>query len=333
MVGDIRYRQGQTLVYLVNLAIITKLTMTEAPIIIQGPLTLKGRYQAAEEAIEPIINRFLHISSKRRTWFPDELPYDEMEQQGPMLSTDTVDILEGFMGVEEHIGDYALAGLEAFGTNRYRRNLHIRWSDEETKHGVALERSLIALGVRTRAQTREYLDRVLAEPWRNTMHDGLEGPIGHVAYSAWQERGTLTNYRRTRQRIRVECGLPTLVTVEERKRGAQYGVAEAYRRLEVDESAHAGVFLAILKVYLAYLEEQTLETIGLVLRDPKMPAVGLLPNYRQFLRAVLKTELYDPEVERRVVMGPIIKELGYKDKADLDRAIKETKDRKASTSS
>ena len=57
---------------------------------------------------------FFVNSVPRRIWEPlRDLPFDEIAERASQHSADTIHLLEGFMGVEEYVGDYAQNGLEA----------------------------------------------------------------------------------------------------------------------------------------------------------------------------------------------------------------------------
>lgn len=294
--------------------------------IVRGPLTLEGRHVAVERATRQLANSFLDDSRLRRTWSPGvDFPLKEIAEQGPNLSSESVDLLEGFMGVEEYVGDYAEAGLVSFRGSRSREDIHLQWSFEEMRHGLGLMQVLTTSGVRTQDQIDDYLDKLAKSRWVPSQHVGLGSPISAVVYGGEQEMGTYINYRSLRRRIRMECGLPENITIEERQRGKQFGISEAIHRIELDEIAHFGLYLKMVKIYLAYFPEETLETIKEVFSNFKMPALRLLPNRQQFIRALLKTEVYNEQVHRNSTHIPVLKAFGFEDEQALDEAIAQAK--------
>src|SRR5581483_1823123 len=208
---------------------------------------------------------------------------------------DTVQLVEGFMGVEEHITDYMLDALETLYRQRSRRNLWLQWGAEEMRHGVAFEQVLVHSGARTEEQIRDYVDGVADRRWTPDKHGGLETLIGGFAYVTVQERATYANYERVRLRIRSEYGLTPSLTPAERQRGKEAGAAEALRRVAVDEIGHHGMFLQILRAYLKYFPDATLESIERVLSRFVMPSVRIIPNRREFFHAVRRTGLQTAE--------------------------------------
>lgn len=298
--------------------------------IIKGPLSLEGRHMAVERATRELANSFLDDARINRTWSPGvDFPLKEIAEQGLRLSPESVNLLEGFMGVEKFVGDYAEAGLESFRGSRSRVDIHLQWSFEEMRHGLSLTQVLITSGARTRDQIDDYLDKLAGGRWVPSQHAGLGSPISAVVYGCEQEMGTYTNYRRLRGLIRVECGLPENITTEERQRGKQFGISEAIHRIELDEIAHFGLYLKMVKIYLAYFPEETLETIKEVFSNFTMPALRLLPNRHQFIRALLNTKVYNEEVHRNFAHIPVLKAFGFEDERALDEAIRQAKDQKS----
>jgi hypothetical protein len=52
-----------------------------------------------------------------------------------------------------------------------------------------------------------------------------------------------------------------------------------------------------------------------------MPALNLLPNARQFLRAVRRSDLYSGPIHREHVHNPVLKSLGLEDDSAFERAV------------
>src|SRR5437879_13608577 len=111
-----------------------------------------------------------------------------MGRWGSRLSQETAHLIEGFLGVEEYVGDYVLEGLEMFRHDRTRRNLQLQWGAEETRHGISWELVLKHSGVRTAQQLRSYIDKVRDCRWSVKQHSGIDSPLGGSAYAMVQER-------------------------------------------------------------------------------------------------------------------------------------------------
>ena len=130
----------------------------ELPLIVTGPWTHAARQLAIDkECLQHFIDYF-GKAMKTRRWSPwHDLPIEEMKKFGQRLTQETINLIEGFLGIEEYVGDYVEEGLEMFRNNRMRRNLQLQWGSEELKHGVAWENVLLHSGARTEEQLRDLL--------------------------------------------------------------------------------------------------------------------------------------------------------------------------------
>lgn len=296
------------------------------PTIVQGPWTREARQKAVEqETLDAFIEYFGRAMEYRR-WSPwHDLPVDEMREHGHKLSEDTIHLIEGFLGIEEYVGDYVIDGLEMFRNNRTRRNLQLQWGAEEMKHGVAWEQVLLHSGARTEEQLQAYCAKVSEHRWSHKNHKGADTPLGVAIYAMMQERATYYNYEQIRKRIREEYGLPVRLTEEEKQRGKEIGVAEAFRVVSVDEIAHHAIFLKYVQIHLKYFPEMTLEKMEEVFSGFNMPSLRLIPNRRNFVRSVIRTNLHDAEKHERDVHNPVLRAVGLEDNAALERAVQEAK--------
>jgi acyl-[acyl-carrier-protein] desaturase len=297
-----------------------------APTIVAGPWTREARQKAVDqECLEAFIEYFGRAMENRR-WSPwHDLPIDEMRENGHKLSEDTIHLIEGFLGIEEYVGDYVLEGLEMFRNNRTRRNLQLQWGAEEMKHGVAWEQVLLHSGARTEEQLKEYFAKVAEHRWTTRNHKGLDTPLGVSIYAMVQERATFYNYEQVRLRVREEYGLPARLTAEEKARGKEVGVAEAFRVVSVDEIAHHAIFLKIVQINLRYFPEETLETMEDVFSGFNMPSLRIIPNRRNFIRSVMRTKLHTAENHLTMIHNPVLKAIGLEDDAAFNRAVQEAK--------
>lgn len=281
------------------------------PNLITGPWSDEARRRAIEGECLAVIADFFTRSVPRRMWEPlRDLPVEEIRALGPRLSEDTIDLIEGFMGVEEHVGDYVQAGLDAFRATPYRRRFILQWGAEEARHGAALHQVLLHSGARTESQLDDYGAKVADRAWSLTQHKGMDQSIGAFAYTAVQERATYVNYVELRRRIRSEYGLPDNATDVEARRGQEFGASEALRLIARDEIAHHAVYLSILQNHLRYFPDRTAEKIAEVVDGFTMPALKLIPNRHQFIRAVLRTRVYSEEIHQARVVAPMLKLLG-----------------------
>lgn len=296
------------------------------PLVVQGPWTHQARLDAIDKESRVSFEGYFSKAMKVRNWVPNELPIKEMHQLGHLLTTDTVTMIQAYLGVEEYVGDYVQEGLELFHNNRVRRNLQLAWGMEELKHGWAWELVLRHSEVRTEPQLHEYIEEVLSHKWTmRENHPGLETPLGVLCYSMVQERATYFNYDEMRKRIRHEYGLPVKASVEERKRGHQIGAAGAFQIVGRDEIAHHGIFLDLVRIHLRYLPDETLETIFKVFRGFTMPALDLIPDSDMLEEAMRRTLLHTPRKQVMYVNNPILEALGLESKRALERGVQEAK--------
>jgi acyl-[acyl-carrier-protein] desaturase len=296
------------------------------PTLVEGPWTREARQKAIDhESLEAFIEYFGRAMEYRR-WSPwHDLPVDEIREHGPKLSEETIHLIEGFLGIEEYVGDYVLEGLEMFRNNRTRRNLQLQWGAEEMKHGVAWEQVLLHSGARTEEQLKEYCAKVAEHRWTTRNHKGLDTPLGVAIYAMMQERATYYNYQQIRLRIREEYGFPERLTPEEKARGKEVGAAEAFRVVAVDEIAHHGIFLKLVQINLRYFPEETLDKMDEVFSGFAMPSLRLIPNRRNFIRTVIRTNLHDADLHVTRIHNPVLQALGLEDSAALSRAVQEAK--------
>lgn len=295
---------------------------TEIPNIIKGPITESGIRDVIEREIWEAVIAF-QDKSRNRVWLPENLPFNEMKDQGPKLSDDTVNLIEGFFGVEGFVGDYVIEGLKGLQNSPARVVLLLQWGAEEGKHWQTLQGALVHSGRRTQEEVDAYNDKNRTKHWQPSDHKGLNGPLGGAFFPAFQERGTYTNYILLDKRVRSECGLPQELTEEERKRKQAYGISEALLKIRLDEIAHHGIYLKIAKIHLAYRPEESWQSIREIFDGFKMPSLRKLAQASRFIRSLTETSFYNTEVDMRLSRIPTLRALGFEDRKDLDRAIQE----------
>ena len=88
-----------------------------SPQVVAGPWTRAARAAAVEaETLQAFVD-FFGRALRTGRWSPwHDLPVDEMREYGPRLSTDTIHLLEGFLGIEEFVGDFVREGWAASAT-------------------------------------------------------------------------------------------------------------------------------------------------------------------------------------------------------------------------
>lgn len=292
------------------------------PEIIDRPWTEETRQQAFDREITEHCIEYFGRAMSLRNWSPwHQLPLEEMQRLGPQLSSETQDLIEGFLGIEEYVGDYVQTGLAVFRHNRIRRNLQLQWGAEEARHGVTWEIVLKQSSARTEEQLHAYLAKSQSTRWNPGQHAGLDTPIGAAIYAMFQERATYFHYQKLRLRIRAEYGLPATLTPTEQERGFEIGASEACRLVALDEITHHGLFLRIVQSAIKYFPAYTFDLLAKVVCGFEMPAVRLIPNARVFLRAVLRTDFYNAEIHRLEIRDPVLKAIGLEDHAAFEKAV------------
>jgi len=292
------------------------------PEIVKGPWTREAKQHALDRELLEHYIEYFGRAMQTRNWSPwHNFPLEEMRQLGHKLSEETIYLVEGFLGVEEYVGDYVTEVLEMFRDNRIRRNLQLQWGAEETKHGISWELVLKHSLARTEEQLKAYLDKVRNFRWSPNQHPGADTALGVSAYAMVQERATYFNYQEMRARVREEYGLPANPTKEELDRGYEVGASEAFRVVGLDEIAHHGIFLKIIQSYIRYFPSLTFETLTKVFGGFTMPSLLGIPNVRHFLRAVNRTNFYSGPIHREKVHNPVLKSLGLENNEAFERAV------------
>ncbi len=292
------------------------------PEIVKGPWTREARQRALDQAVLGHYIDYFGRAMKQRNWSPwHDLPLEEMRERGHRLSEETIHLIEGFLGVEEYVGDYVLESIAMFRNNRTQRNMQLQWGAEEAKHGVSWELVLKHSQARTETQLTAYLDKVRDVHWSPKQHPGLDTPLGSTAYAMVQERATFFNYQEVRARIREEYGLPLAPTPAEQQRGHEVGASEAFRVVGLDEVAHHGLFLQIVQSALKYFPSLTCDLLTKVFAGFEMPALRFIPNSRAFLRAVKRTGLYSGDIHKEKVHNPLLKSLGLDGDQAFEKAV------------
>lgn len=293
----------------------------DPPTPIRGPWTAEARQHAFDHEVYTHYVDYYGRALAHRNWSPwHNLPVEEMQQFGPRLSATTADLIEGFLGIEEYVGDYVQAGLMLFRQDRTRRNAQLQWGAEEARHGVAWELVLKHSHARTDAQIDTYMEKARANSWQASQHAEGESPLGVTIYSMIQERTTHFHYQKMRLRIREEYGLPPTPTPQEQERGFEIGASEAFRLVALDEIAHHGLFLRIVQSAIKYFPSRTFDIFAKVVRGFRMPALQLIPNVRTYIRAVRRADFYNPEIHDQEIYQPILKAIGLENHAALERA-------------
>lgn len=295
-------------------------TQSASIYIAREPLTLDARRQALRRGTKEAVAEY-YGKSLTRLWIPTKLPFREMQRLGGRLSEETITLIEGFMGVENFIGDFVVALLDGYQGQRELKWFAWFWGAEEARHGEGLELALIHSGKHTDDQVEEYDSKIAEKHWLPSQHKGLDGALGGIVYSAMQERETYLDYVRLRARIRQEYGLPEQRTRQEQVWGREIGMSEVISKISRDEIAHHGMYLKLLRTWLCYFPDDTITKIKEIRDAFTMPAMGLLPNRLAFLRTIIRTGIASKDLQESEVFKPLLKSLDLTED-DLQQAAK-----------
>ncbi|MFD8384549.1 acyl-ACP desaturase [Streptomyces sp. NPDC059679] len=251
-----------------------------------------------EETLYRQYMEFFELAERRRRWSVfDDIPWDKWQEQSRDESL--AQCAETFLGVEMYLPDYVAEGLNVVRESFGQAWFQVNWGYEESKHALALKEFLLRTGQRTDEQIREFEKRVLSRRW--TMP--FSTPRRMFVYGAIQEKTTWMSYRQQLNRAR-DLGDPVM--------------AEICRYIARDEAAHADFYRRTLQACLQEDHEGTLKDIAHVVKEFKMPAYDLLPDYDKRL-AVMQVIGIDREVFFRDVLMPTLKKVGVS-RRDLVRA-------------
>ena len=213
------------------------------------------------------------------------------------------------MGVESFVGHYNREALCRYSHPR-QQWLFLQWGAEEARHGIALDRVLLHSQARSDDELYNYGSQIAGQRWRPSDHYGLDDELGPLVYIMFQERATYVNYLRLRHLIRTDYSLPANSLAEERFRGMEIGASHALRLIAGDEIAHHALFLKIVKTWLDYFPDETIERVHAVNDHFRLPALRLLPNRSHFLEAIKATRIFSTDAYQEQVAKPIFRFLG-----------------------
>ena len=286
--------------------------------IVPGPFTLKGKHAAIQKEVKESYDTYFEKAAKTRMWFPDRLPQrNEMAKYGHLVSSDTKEILLGFLGVESFVDDYVFGGIKAAGDSVSTRALYVQWGFEERRHGQTFRHSLIDSGLYTQTFIDKFLTDTAEYQWTFLEQTGYEEtPVLAAAYAIFQERHTRWNYTHTRMRLWEEYGSPT----DQNGNRIYPAIAGAIRFPEIDEGAHEANFTNIVRIFMKYLPDLALDALLKVSSHYRMPVVQL-PNGEEFIKCILAAGLGRARDVMNEVLTPSLRRMGFIDRNALRKAV------------
>jgi acyl-[acyl-carrier-protein] desaturase len=247
--------------------------------------------------IYTIFRDYFDRAEKKRRWsIKDGIPWD---QCNPALDPAIADVVESFCAVELYLPDYLSKLIPQVRANRGRAWMLANWGYEEAKHSMVLGDWLLRSGHRSEEQMADMEAEVFTHEW-DLPHDN---PRAMICYTMVQELATWLHYDNLRKLVGT-TGDPAL-----------------YRLLTliaIDERAHYDFFRRLVKVYLDYDRQETLEQLRRVVNFFAMPAVHLLADSRRRVEAVKSLHIFDDQIYYYQVFEPVLAALGLS-KADVRR--------------
>jgi acyl-[acyl-carrier-protein] desaturase len=238
---------------------------------------------------------FDRAEKKRRWSIKDGIPWEQCNRS---LDPAVGDLVESFCAVELYLPDYLSKLIPQVRANRGRAWMLANWGYEECKHSMALGDWLLRSGQRSEEQMADLEGKVFAKEW-DLPHDNARGM---VCYTMAQELATAIHYENLRRLVgERDPALHRVLTL-----------------IAIDERAHADFFKKLVKLYLDYDRDGTLEQMRRVFNYFAMPAVHLLEDGRQRVEAVKAMRIFDYDIYYYQVFEPLIAWLGVS-KAELRR--------------
>ncbi len=231
---------------------------------------------------------FRRAEAERRWNIEKDIPW---EKCNPQTRDSVALIVESFCAVELFLPDYTSKLLHLIRKSRGRAWFQANWGYEESKHSLALEEWLIRSGKRTEKEIRDFSEVVLEREWELP----FETPRQMMVYTTFQELSTGMNYKNLRRKA-IEDNDMALST--------------ALSLIARDESSHYQFFQDGVKLYMKMDRDGTLEDIAKVLKDFRMPAQSLIPNWEHRGQTIIGEKIFSDRIFYKDIMRPILSVLG-----------------------
>ncbi|HKV56460.1 MAG TPA: acyl-ACP desaturase [Candidatus Binataceae bacterium] len=208
---------------------------------------------------------FLETAESKRRWsiFKD-IPWNELDvSKATEVNARRIEL---FCSEELYLPDYTANALRLLRSMFGMAWFQTCWAYEESRHGLVFREYLIRSGLRSEAEVTQLEEIVFANVWSLP----FETPRQMACYGALQEGATYTAYKIQRDLARSADDklLETIFFLVGR-----------------DEAAHGGFYRALVGMELAEDREGTIADLAFVFSKFKMPGDGLIPDYRQRLKA------------------------------------------------
>lgn len=243
-----------------------------------------------QRAFHGLYRWYTDRSQQKRNWNPDR-SFD-WRQLGQHHSDELITIVEGFYAVEQYAPDYTAELTRLTRKNYGRSHFQLRWGAEEERHADLWRNILLFSRRRSPEQIEQYTEDLRSSAWELP----FDCPIRMLLYTVFQERATLFNYIHLAKVARGESEKTQFA------HDADPILAEACKKIAVDEAAHYEFFLEGARLFLYYYPEETLCALVDVLRNFTMPAARIVPNYDAFIKTLYEGGIFTPRSYAREVV-------------------------------
>ena len=278
-----------------------------------GLLSLEERQRLMDRATLGLYRWYLNVSQNKRNWSP-ETSFDWNN-----IRTDHSEamktVIEGFFAVEQYVPDYTSKTVAAARRDHGRGHFQIRWGSEEEKHSDLWYNALLFTRARSPEWVRDYQYMLRGTEWQLVWDD----PLHITAYVVFQERATQVNYLNTVLAARGKLESPEFAN------DVDPVLAQVAQTIAVDEAAHYNFFLEVLRLYLYYFPQKTLEAINDVVKSFAMPANEYIPNFERFYETIYRTGIYSAREAARDVIQVALDNIGIVGKRALEAGIKKSR--------
>lgn len=278
-----------------------------------GLLSRREKDHLIERGLVGLYRWYIDRSQATRSWSADR-SFDWRafrSDHSPEMNT----LMEGFYAIEQYVPDYTVKTINEVRKSYGRSQFQIRWGSEEQKHSDVWLNTLLFSRHRTPKWIEDYKESLRNREWMVPWEDAI-----HMScYVVIQERATQVNYVNAALAAKGQNSDPVFAE------DTDPILAQVAEKLVIDEAAHYGFFLEVLRMYLYYYPAETIEALFDTINHFAMPALDLTPYGAEFSEALYRYGIYGPREYSRDVLRFAMNSLGIKDRRALERGIRRSR--------
>src|SRR5713226_2849462 len=142
---------------------------------------------------------FFETAERKRRWnIFNDIPWGKIDSS--LNSEQKALAVEMFCGVELYLPDYSSQGIGLVRSNFGHAWFQVRWSYEESRHGLALREYLTRSGLRSEAEFTAFEKAIFDGFWQMP----FDTPRRMFCYSALQEATTYLVYKDQKEKAQRE---------------------------------------------------------------------------------------------------------------------------------